>query len=143
MDEKGRVAIPSRYRDDLKSLSANTLVVTISMLNRCLTAYLTTDWHRIENELRRLPALDRKAQGIRQLLIGHAAECELDGHGRILVPASLREFASLGKRIKMVGQANKFELWNEGAWNDQRDSLLESVEDLLDEPSDALQSLVL
>ena len=98
MDDKGRVAVPSRYRDDIKSRSGNTVVVTISLMERCLTVYLMSDWQRIESELKRLPALDKKAQGIRHLLIGHASECELDGHGRILVSPSLREFASLGKQ---------------------------------------------
>ena len=143
MDDKGRVAVPSRYRDDIKSRSGNTVVVTISLMERCLTVYLMSDWQRIESELKRLPALDKKAQGIRHLLIGHASECELDGHGRILVSPSLREFASLGKRIKMVGQADKFELWDETAWNERREALLGQVEGLLDAPSPALESLVL
>ena len=94
-------------------------------------------------ELKRLPALDRKAQGIRHLLIGHAVDCDLDGHGRMVVPQSLREFAGLGKRVKMVGQASKFELWDEAVWNERREALLAEVGDLLSEPSEALRSLVL
>lgn len=143
MDEKGRVAVPARHRDALKTGSANTLVLTISLMDRCVTAYRLPDWQRIEAELENLPALDRKAQGIRHLLIGHAAECELDGHGRILVPLSLREFAGLGKRLKMVGQANKFELWDDAAWSARREALLGQVDDLLTDPSDALGALVL
>jgi MraZ protein len=143
MDDKGRVAVPARHREALKTRSGNTLVLTISLLDRCLTAYLVADWQRIEDELKRLPALDRKAQGIRHLLIGHAVDCDLDGHGRMVVPQSLREFAGLGKRIKMVGQASKFELWDEAVWNERREALLAEVGDLLSEPSEALRSLVL
>ena len=93
--------------------------------------------------VRKLPALDQKAQAIRHLLIGHATECELDSQGRILLAQSLREFASLGKRVKMVGQASKFELWDESAWAAHRDDLLGRVDDILVEPSAALSELVL
>lgn len=143
MDDKGRMAVPSRYREQLHAESDGMLVVTISLLDRCLAVYPFPDWQRIENDLKRLPALDQKAQGIRHLLIGHATECELDGHGRILVPQSLREFAGLGKRVKMIGQASKFELWDEAAWEARREALLGRVGDLLTEPSAAVRELVL
>ena len=143
MDDKGRIAVPSRYREELKNRSGSTLVLTINLLDRCLTAYLVPDWQRIENELKRLPALDRKAQGIRHLLIGHASECDVDGHGRMLVPQSLREFAALDKRVKMVGQVRKFELWHDGAWNARREELLGHIGQLQGTQTDALRTLVL
>jgi MraZ protein len=98
---------------------------------------------RIEDDLKRLPALDQKAQSIRHLLIGHANECDMDGHGRILLPHSLREFAELGKKVKMIGQASKFELWDEAAWAAHREDLLGRVADILDGPSAAVSELVL
>ncbi len=143
MDNKGRLAVPRRYRAQLGEMCGGALVVTISLLNRCLVVYPFSHWQDIEQELKNLPALDRKAQAIRHLLIGHATECELDGQGRILVSQSLREFANLEKRVKMIGQAGKFELWNEQAWADQRDELLADVGALLAEPSDELRALVL
>lgn len=143
VDSKGRMAVPARYREDLDRLCDGHLIVTISLLHRSLTVYPAQDWQRIEDDLKRLPALDQKAQSIRHLLIGHATECDMDSQGRILLPQSLRDFASLGKRVKMIGQASKFELWDESAWAAHREDLLERVEDLMSAPSAALSELVL
>jgi len=143
LDAKGRLAIPTRYRDRLTDACGGALVLTISLTERCLTAYPFPEWKQIEDHLQNLPALDHKAQAISHLLIGHAAECEMDGQGRVLVPPPLREWARLDKRVRMVGQVKKFELWDEGAWTARRDELLGQVGDLLIEPSDALRELVL
>jgi MraZ protein len=143
MDSKGRLAIPARYRERLEDACGGKLVITISLLERCLVAYPFPDWQRIEDELRELPALDAKAQAISHLLIGHATECDLDGQGRILLPPSLREFAGLERRIRMVGQVRKFELWDEDVWTARRAELLSQVEELKSQPSDALRRLVL
>ena len=143
LDAKGRVAVPSRYRERLMEDHGGKLVATISLLERCLVVYPFPDWQQIEDELRRLPALDPKAQAISHLLIGHAVDCDMDSHGRLLVSQSLRGFAGLDKRIMMVGQVDKFELWDEAAWNQRREELLDGVPQLHQEPSDALRNLVL
>nr|VFK22146.1 MAG: MraZ protein [Candidatus Kentron sp. MB] len=143
LDPKGRLAVPSRYRERILEYCNGKLVVTISLTEHCLVVYPFPDWQKIEDELRALPALDRKAQAISHLLIGHATECDLDGHGRVLVSQSLREFADLDKQVKVVGQVMKFELWNDGVWTRRCRELLSQVEELLSEPSDALRSLVL
>ncbi|VFN03248.1 MAG: MraZ protein [Candidatus Kentron sp. G] len=143
LDPKGRFAVPSRYRERILECCNGKLVITISLTERCLAVYPFPDWQKIEDELRTLPALDRKAQAISHLLIGHATECDLDSHGRMLVPSSLREFADLRKQVKVVGQVIKFELWDDGAWTRRRQELLSQVDELLAEPSDALRSLVL
>ena len=67
----------------------------------------------------------------------------MDGQGRILVPATLREWAGLDRRVRMIGQIHKFELWDEDAWAARRAELLDQVGGLLREPSEALRSLVL
>ena len=143
LDAKGRLAIPTRYRDRLIETCGGLLVITISLTERCLTAHPFPEWKRIEDHLQNLPALDRKAQAISHLLIGHAAECEMDGQGRVLVPPALRDWAGLEKRARMVGQIKKFELWAEGTWVARREELLGQVSDLLSDPSDALRQLVL
>ena len=143
MDEKGRMAVPSRYREQLLAQAGGRLVVTISLQSRCLAVYPFPEWQRIENELNRLPAFDDNAYAIRQLLIGHAVECDLDAHGRILIATALREFAGLRKRVKMIGQASKFELWDEDAWALRREDLLGQVAGLMSEPSASLRNLVL
>ena len=143
LDPKGRLAIPTRYRDRLAEACSGSLVATISLTERCLAVYPFPEWKRIEDHLQNLPALDQQAQAISHLLIGHAAECEMDSHGRILVPPSLREWAGLDKRVRMVGQIRKFELWDEDGWAVRREELLGQVGNLLKEPSEALRSLVL
>ena len=69
----------------------------------------------------RLGNLNATARRLQRLLIGHATEVELDSNGRILIPPPLREFARLDKRIALTGQGNKFEIWDEQTWNEQRD----------------------
>jgi len=135
--------IPSRYRERLAELCGGKLIVTISLLERCLVVYPYARWQRIEDELKDLPTLDRKAQSVIHLLIGHAADCDMDANGRVLLSQTLRKFAGLDKRIMMVGQVDKFELWDEAGWNLRRDELLDNVSQLHEEPSDVLRALVL
>ncbi len=143
LDAKGRLVIPSRYRERLAELCGGKLIVTISLLERCLVVYPYPRWQRIEDELKDLPTLDRKAQSVIHLLIGHAADCDMDANGRVLLSQTLRKFAGLDKRIMMVGQVDKFELWDEAGWNLRRDELLDNVSQLHEEPSDVLRALVL
>ncbi|MGD8429262.1 MAG: division/cell wall cluster transcriptional repressor MraZ, partial [Ectothiorhodospiraceae bacterium] len=100
------------------------------------------EWETIEQKLVRLPTLNRTARRLQRLLIGHATECQLDGNGRILVPPPLREFAGLDKKTVLIGQGNKFELWDENAWTEKRDEwLAEAAEE--EELPDELESLSL
>ena len=143
LDAKGRLAIPSRYRERLVEDCGGKLVVTISLLERCLVVYPFPRWQRIEDELKDLPALDQQAQAITHLLIGHAVDCDMDSNGRVLLSQALRSFAGLDKRIMMVGQVDKFEIWDDALWSRRRDELLDGVPQLHREPSDALRKLVL
>ena len=143
LDPKGRLAIPTKYRERIAELCGGALVATISLTERCLVIYPSPEWRRIEQQLQALPALDPKAQAISRLLIGHASECEMDNQGRILVPPTLREVATLDRRVRMIGQVNKFELWDEDHWAARRNELLDQVGGLLKEPSEALRTLVL
>ena len=145
LDSKGRLAVPTRYRDRLAETCGGKLIATISLMDQCLSVYPYPDWQRIEDEIKALPALDPQVRAISHLLIGHATECDLDGHGRILLPQSLRDFASLDKRVHMVGQVRKFELWDETAWNARREELLGQVGNLQVQASQsqALRDLVL
>ena len=145
LDTKGRLAVPTRYRERLAETCGGKLVATISLMDKCLSVYPFPDWLRIEDEIKALPALDPQVRAISHLLIGHATECDLDSHGRILLPQSLREFASLDKRVHMVGQVRKFELWDDGAWSARREDLLGQVGNLQLQASQsqALRDLVL
>lgn len=124
LDTKGRLAVPSRYRDRLQSLCDGQLVLTIDR-DRCLLIYPLPEWEEIERKLVQLPSLNRQARRLQRLLLGHATECELDGSGRVLLPSPLRDYAGLDKRVILIGQGNKFELWDEATWNEQRELWLE------------------
>lgn len=117
LDAKGRLAIPQRHREQLEQMSVDRLVMTID-LDHCLLLYPVTTWLAIERQLVALPSLDRRARSLQRLLLGHATELEQDGSGRILVPATLRQFAQLDKQVMVVGQGKKLELWDEKRWHE-------------------------
>lgn len=129
LDAKGRLAVPTRYREALTRHCNGQMVITVDR-DHCLLLYPLPDWEEIERKLVRLPSFNKHARRLQRLLMGHATECELDTAGRILIPPPLREFAGLNKAVVMIGQGNKFEIWNEEAWNAQRAQwLAEQAED--------------
>lgn len=142
LDAKGRLAIPIRYRERLARRCDGQVVATVDR-DYCLLVYPLPDWEDIERKLVRLPSLNPQARRLQRLMVGYASELELDGHGRILLPKELREFAGLERQAILIGQGNKFELWDEGRWNEKRDAWLEADdEDALGLPAE-LESLSL
>lgn len=121
IDNKGRLAIPMRYREALGS----ALVVTIDTEENCLLLYPATEWLQIESNLQKLPSFNPAARRIQRLLIGHATDIELDSNARILLPALLRDYARLDKNLVMIGQGNKFELWDELLWQSRCEEWLD------------------
>ncbi len=122
------MAMPSRYRERLLEVCGGRLVVTVDP-DSCLLVYPLPEWEIIESKLVQLPSFNKRAKAIQRLLIGHATECDMDGQGRILLPTLLREYASLSKKIVMIGQGKKFEIWDEEVWNESQEALLGSVQD--------------
>ena len=141
LDAKGRMAMPTRYRERLHERCDGQLVVTVDR-DHCLLVYPLPEWEEIERKLVRLPSLNKQARRLQRLLIGHATECQLDANGRVLLPPPLREFASLDRQAVLIGQGNKFELWDEQVWNERRDGWLAEEDDELEMP-DELESLSL
>ncbi|HEC17703.1 MAG TPA: transcriptional regulator MraZ [Sedimenticola sp.] len=138
LDSKGRITIPTRFRECLKSRCASQLVITLDVTSRrkdnasrCLLIYPLPDWEEIERKLAKLPSLDKTVRTLQRAMQGNAMDVEMDGQGRILVPPLLRKRAKLDKRAVLVGQGRKFELWNEKGW----DELLDECQDIdLDRP---------
>ncbi|WP_027328657.1 division/cell wall cluster transcriptional repressor MraZ [Marinimicrobium agarilyticum] len=135
MDAKGRMAIPTRIRESLVASCDGRLVLTAHTQERCLLVYPEPDWQEKLPTIQALPTLDPAARRIQRLWIGYATPVEMDGNGRILVPPTLRSFASLDKKLMLVGLGDKMELWNEDSWH----QLLE--EPVQTEISPELQSL--
>ena len=125
IDGKGRLAVPMRYREALGGAEERaSLVVTIDTEETCLLLYPTNQWQVIENNLQRLPSFNAAARRIQRLLIGHATDVEVDTNGRVLLPPLLRDYAHLDKRVVMIGQGNKFEVWDEALWQSRREQWL-------------------
>ncbi len=123
LDAKGRMAIPTRYRERLAARCDGHLVATVDR-DYCLLIYPLPEWEDIERKLVRLSSLNRQSRKLQRLMLGHATEMELDGAGRILLSKELREFAGLERSAMLIGQGNKFELWEEGRWTERRDAWL-------------------
>jgi MraZ protein len=124
IDGKGRLAVPTRYREALGGQERASLVVTIDTEETCLLLYPTAQWQVIEDNLQRLPSFNAAARRIQRLLIGHATDVELDGNGRVLLPQLLRDYAHLDKHVVMIGQGNKFEVWDDDLWQSRREQWL-------------------
>ncbi len=124
MDAKGRLAMPARQREPLMSISAGQVVATIDTQAACLVIYPLPEWERIEREIQKLPTLNPAVKRFQRLVLGYATDLELDGNGRFLLPQSLRDHAQLDKRVVLVGQGNKMELWSEELWLAERDQAL-------------------
>ncbi len=124
MDAKGRLAMPARQREPLLNQCGGQIVVTIDTQSACLAIYPLPEWERIEREVQALPALNPAVKRFQRLLLGYAADLELDGSGRMLLPASLREYAQLDKKLVLVGLGNKLELWSEALWLAEKEQAL-------------------
>ena len=125
LDAKGRLAFPTRYREELANHCNGEMVITIDTDERCLLIYPQPEWDQIEQTVAALPGLDRAVRRIQRLLIGHATEINLDGAGRLQLTPPLREYAYLEKKMVMIGQGKKFELWSENEWTSRRESWYE------------------
>ena len=128
VDEKGRMAMPSKYRGDLIACCRGALVVTVDR-DGCLLIYPANEWAGIEKKLLDLPPMDKQSRLVQRLLIGHATECVMDKQGRLLLPAVLRERGGvMNRNAVLLGQGNKFELWDQKNWTKRCDGWLSETE---------------
>jgi MraZ protein len=126
LDDMGRLVVPVRYRERLTERSEGQLIVTVNLDGECLLIYPMADWEPVERSIMQLPAFDAVSSRLRRLMVGHATDLAFDGHGRVLLPPELREFARIDRTAMLVGQGNRFELWQEARWMERRDFWLQS-----------------
>ncbi|MBI6549970.1 division/cell wall cluster transcriptional repressor MraZ [Xenorhabdus lircayensis] len=119
LDSKGRLTVPARYRETLNEESTGQMVCTIDLHQPCLLLYILPEWEIIEEKLSRLSSMNPAERRVQRLLLGHASECQMDNAGRLLLANTLRQHAGLTKEVMLVGQFNKFELWDEQVWYQQ------------------------
>ncbi|MEO9656224.1 division/cell wall cluster transcriptional repressor MraZ [Marinomonas sp.] len=131
-DVKGRMSLPARLRDELAQYDDEGVVVTIDPVSRCLLLYPVSEWEQIQQKLDKLPTFQPQARRLQRLLVGHATDLEVDKAGRILLPAPLREFARLDRKLTILGQGKKLEIWSQEEWEAQREDYLaqDAIEDL-------------
>ena len=125
LDAKGRMALPARNRETVMVASEGRLVVTIDMRESCLLLYPLNEWETVQAKLEGLSNINPQARLLQRLLIGHATDLELDSAGRLLLPAMLRDYAGLEKKLVLVGQGNKIEIWSADHWQSRLDHWLE------------------
>ncbi|AIJ08836.1 MULTISPECIES: division/cell wall cluster transcriptional repressor MraZ [Edwardsiella] len=143
LDSKGRLAVPTRYRDLLIEEAQGHMVCTIDLHHPCLLLYPLSQWEVIEQKLSRLSSMNPAERRVQRLLLGHASECQMDGAGRLLIAATLRQHAGLHKQVMLVGQFNKFELWDEETWYQQVREDIEAEQSATEILSERLQDLSL
>lgn len=116
IDAKGRLIIPSKLRENL----GEEFVMTRG-LDGCLSIYPMTEWNLFAEKLRSLPLTDDNARQFLRFFVSGATPCELDKQGRVLVPATLREYAGLEKDVILTGMLNRVDIWDKGRWNAKND----------------------
>jgi MraZ protein len=122
LDGKGRLAIPSRYRDMLLAHCSGQLVLTADA-DGCLLMYPQQEWLPIREKLMQLSAFNPRMRALQRFLVGHAEDVVMDAAGRVLVSPTLRSFAALDKHVMLVGQGNKFEVWDVARWQAQHEKM--------------------
>ena len=116
IDAKGRLIIPFRFREEL----GESFVLTRG-LDGCLCVYPQAAWDAFEQKLASLPLTSKEARTFIRFFVSGAASFELDKQGRILVPATLREYADLQKDVILAGNLDRIEVWSKERWNDNND----------------------
>lgn len=130
IDAKGRLIIPSKFREALGS----EFVLTKG-LDGCLFVFPMKEWEAFEEKLRSLPLIDRNARKFSRFFLAGASTCELDKQGRILVPGTLREFAQMDKEVVLTGMLDRIEVWSKEQWlennaYDDMDDIAQSMQEL-------------
>ena len=125
LDAKGRMALPARNRDAVAAVSDGNMIVTIDVRERCLLLYPLPEWEVVQRKLESLSNINPEARLLQRLLIGHATDLELDGSGRLLLPGLLRTYAELKKKLVLVGQGNKIEIWAQDKWQESMQGWLD------------------
>ena len=110
------MAIPTRIRDALVESCGGRLVVTAHTEDRCLLVYPEPEWLALLPHIEALPSFNKVSQRVKRILIGYASSLDIDGNGRVLVPPTLRDYANIDKKMMLVGQGKKLELWSEESW---------------------------
>lgn len=124
IDAKGRMKMPMKYqKQNIDENGLTAVVLSIHPDDNCLVLYVAEAWNELEKKIDALPSLNVFTKRLKRKLIGHATELEIDGNNRLLIPAPLREYAKMDKKIILSGQGNNFEIWDESNWHQELEKL--------------------
>ena len=128
MDTKGRVVVPSKFRDEL----GNQVVVTKGLGENCLYAFSRESWEKVVSKLEELPMTNMKVRNFNRFFLAGASNLEADKLGRVLVNSALREYALLDKEVVWVGVGNRMEIWDVDKWKENSDKFIGDSEGSID-----------
>jgi len=114
LDLKGRVSVPSKFREILSTNFDERLIVT--NFDECLWAYPYAEWQKIEDKVAALPQFKPEVKALQRVFVSAATECPLDGQGRILIPQTLRDYAGISRDLVFVGMTKRIEIWALDRW---------------------------
>jgi len=141
LDAKGRMALPTRYREDLEAACGNRLVLTYSAFDAgCLWLYPEPEWERVREQVMALSTFNSSHRSLQRRLVGSATQLEPDGNSRLLLPVTLRQVAGLEKRVVFMGMGQRFEIWNEEILMQRR---IEEEKEIQEKASSEMAQLVL
>lgn len=121
LDAKGRIVIPSRFREIIRAGGGDTVMIT--RMDKSLFAYTLTEWSKIESRILDLAEKSDHMRRFRRVFVGGAFECNCDKQNRVLIPPSLRKYAQLTKEIVLVGVLDHFEIWSEENWDLENEAM--------------------
>lgn len=130
VDAKGRVSVPSKFREIIADRYAGKLVLSMDF-DQCITVYPLEEWERVEEKIRALPQMQKEVREFMRFVFSTATECELDKQGRVLIPPALRERANIRKNVMVVGIIGKMEIWDKAAWDARRSQSGDKIGEVL------------
>jgi MraZ protein len=133
LDDKGRLAIPARFKEILEK--KNDLSIVVTNLSSCLVAFARDDWQAVKEKALSLPFFDPAANIYLRYFISGAVECPLK-QGRILIPPDLRQLGGLNKEVVLVGQLKRFEIWDKAKWEEEFERVKEKFSGISQSLSD-------
>lgn len=131
LDNKGRTAIPAKFRNKF----TEGLVITRGVDN-CLFGFSKAEWEKMVEKITSLPISQKDSRAFARLILAGAVEVEIDSQGRILIPEYLRKYAILEKRIVITGIHNRIEIWSEKTWEAYKNQSEENAEEIAERLSD-------
>lgn len=125
IDEKGRIIMPARFREQL----GDKFIITRG-LDGCLFVYSESEWHKLAAEVQNLPLAKKDARNFARMLFSGAAEGECDKQGRVSIPQSLRELAKIERDLVTIGVSTRIEIWAKEVWQDVNENAGDTFEEL-------------